>query len=220
MSETIRVLVVDDQALVREGIASLLKIQPGIEVVGTAEDGHQAVSLTTEYLPDLVLMDIRMPGMDGIDAAKAILGDREDIKILMLTTLEDEEYIVKSLSAGACGYLLKDIPASDLAQAIRLAHKGIYQLAPTVAGKLVQFQEEKGRQVVQDEVRERIADLTPRELDVLRLIGTGATNREIADTLYLSEGTVKNVVSNIFGKLGVHDRVQAAIAAIRGGLVE
>jgi DNA-binding NarL/FixJ family response regulator len=220
MSETIRVLVVDDQALVREGIASLLKIQPGIEVVGTAEDGHQAVSLTTEYLPDLVLMDIRMPGMDGIDAAKAILGDREDIKILMLTTLEDEEYIVKSLSAGACGYLLKDIPASDLAQAIRLAHKGIYQLAPTVAGKLVQFQEEKGRQVVQDEVRERIADLTPRELDVLRLIGTGAINREIADTLYLSEGTVKNVVSNIFGKLGVHDRVQAAIAAIRGGLVE
>jgi DNA-binding NarL/FixJ family response regulator len=220
MSETIRVLVVDDQALVREGIASLLKIQPGIEVVGTAEDGRQAVALTTEYLPDLVLMDIRMPGMDGIDAAKAILGDREDIKILMLTTLEDEEYIVKSLSAGACGYLLKDIPASDLAQAIRLAHKGIYQLAPTVAGKLVQFQEEKGRQVVQDEVRERIADLTPRELDVLRLIGTGATNREIADTLYLSEGTVKNVVSNIFGKLGVHDRVQAAIAAIRGGLVE
>ncbi len=218
MSEKVKVLVVDDQALVREGIASLLVIQPGIDVVATAEDGRQAVELAREYMPDLVLMDIKMPVMDGIAAAEAILKDSPQIKILMLTTLEDDEYIVKSLKAGACGYLLKDILAPDLAQAIHLAYRGIHQLAPSIAGKLLNLRDTPSKPKGQDDDAERIADLTPRELDVLRLIATGATNREIAGMLYLSEGTVKNIVSSIFTCLGIHDRVQAAVIALRNGL--
>lgn len=219
MAEKIKVLVVDDQALVREGIASLLMIQEGIEVMGTAEDGRQAVDMVSEQPPDMVLMDIRMPVMDGIEATQAILRQHPQVRVLMLTTLQDEQNIVKSLKAGACGYLLKDILAADLAQAIRMAHKGIHQLAPSVAGALVEMKD-VGKPRGKNEYSQRIAGLTPRELDVLRLIGGGASNREIAAALYLSEGTVKNVVSNIFASLGVSDRVQAAIVAIRGGLVE
>lgn len=158
--------------------------------------------------------------MDGITSAEMILKDNPQIKILMLTTLEDEEYIVKSLKAGACGYLLKDILAPDLAQAIHMAHKGIYQLAPSVAGKLINLRNTPQQRHEADEAGARIADLTPRELDVLRLIAKGATNREIAGMLYLSEGTVKNIVSSIFTCLGIHDRVQAAVIALRNGLGE
>ena len=218
MEQAIKVLVVDDQALVREGIASLLVLQPGIAVCGTAEDGLQAEKLAEEKLPDVILMDIKMPGMDGIETTRRILAKMPQVRVLMLTTLEDDEYIVKSLKVGAVGYLLKDILAADLAQAVRMASRGIYQLAPSVAGRLIQLSgEPEKRAAVSDEYTARIAQLTPRERDVLKLLAGGATNREIAATLYLSEGTVKNIVSNIFTRLGIEDRVAAAIA-IRHGL--
>jgi DNA-binding NarL/FixJ family response regulator len=218
MEQKVNVLVVDDQALVREGIASLLAIQPGIHVSGTAEDGKQALEQVKQQIPDVVLMDIKMPVMDGIEASRLILKENPQIKILMLTTLEDEEYIVKSLKLGASGYLLKDILAAELAQAIHLAYKGVHQLSPSISGKLVELQALPEKEQIKDEYNERLAELTPREMDVLRLIARGFTNREIASELYLSEGTVKNIVSSIFNCLGIHDRVQAAIIAIRHGL--
>lgn len=216
--ETIKLLIVDDQALVREGIASLLSIQPGIDIIGTAENGMQAIQFFNNNRPDVVLMDIRMPVMDGIMAMQKILSMNPSQIVLMLTTLEDDEYIVKSLKSGAKGYLLKDMDAKDLAEAIRLAFHGVFQLAHSVAGRLVNLSDERGKSNSQENYAEDIADLTPRELDVLKLIATGATNKEIAQTLFLSEGTVKNIVSNIFSCLGTRDRVQAAIIAIRNGL--
>ena len=218
MEDTVKVMVVDDQALVREGIASLLAIQPGIKVAGTAQDGAQALEIFSEIGPDVILMDIRMPVMDGIEAAGKILSKQPEMIILMLTTLEDDEYIVKSLKAGAVGYLLKDMLAGDLAQAIRMAYRGVFQLSPSIAGNLIRLTDARQKPVREDEYTDRIAELTPRELDVLKLIATGATNREIAQALFLSEGTVKNIVSRIFSCLGVNDRVQAAVIAIHQGL--
>jgi len=218
MDEPIRVIVVDDQALVRDGIASLLAIQPGLEVVTTADDGHQAIEKVKNFSPDVILMDIRMPVMDGIEASRRILSEMPGVKILMLTTLEDEEYIVKSLKTGAVGYLLKDMLAADLAQAVRMAYRGVFQLAPSVAGKLVRLSDYQQKPVPNDEYGELIARLTPREMDVLKLIASGANNQEIAQKLFLSPGTVKNIISNIFSTLGVQDRVQAAVIAIRHGL--
>ena len=214
----LRVLVVDDQQLIREGIAAVLNIQEGISVVGTATNGEEAVAQAEALAPDLILMDVRMPVMDGIEATERVRHRLPDCQVVMLTTFDDDEYIVRSLRAGACGYLLKDIPAGDLAQAVRLAHSGIYQLAPEVAGKLVgAFEEASAR----TEAAERIKnDLTKRELEVLRLLSTGATNAEIAEQLVVSEGTVKNHVSNILGRLGLRDRTQAAIYAIENNLFD
>ncbi len=219
MEPPVKVLVVDDQSLIREGIASLLALQPGIEVVATAEDGLAAEALAAEKAPDVILMDIKMPGQDGIETTRRILAAIPSVRVLMLTTLEDDEYIVKSLNAGAVGYLLKDILAADLAQAVRMASRGIFQLAPTVAGRLIQLSAASGKRTAAgDEYADRVAALTPRERDVLKLLSSGSTNREIAAELFLSEGTVKNVVSSIFTRLGIDDRVQAAAIAIRNGL--
>ncbi len=211
----IRVLIVDDQQLVREGIASLLDIQEGVSVIGTAADGQQAVNQAAKQRPDVILMDIRMPKMDGIQATERIQVILPDCKILMLTTFDDEEYIVRSLRAGANGYLLKDIPVAELAQAVRLTYAGISQLAPSIAGMLI----DRLTPASSDQRPEDIpTSLTDRELQVLRLLGTGASNKEIAQELYLSEGTVKNHVSSILSQLGLRDRVQAALYAIRHGL--
>lgn len=219
MVDNINVLVVDDQALVRDGIASLLDIQQGICVIGVAENGHEAVQLAADILPDVILMDINMPVMDGIEATEKILEKQENTTILMLTTMDEEENIVRSLKAGAAGYLLKDILAEDLAQAVRLAYSGVHQFSPSIAGKLVDLSGNMSQiKTGGDEYSDRIADLTPRELDVLKLIATGASNREIAQTLYLSEGTVKNIISRIFSCFGIRDRVQAAVIAIHNGL--
>jgi len=217
----VTVLVVDDQRLVREGIASLLDIQDGIRVVGQAVNGQEALEKALALCPDVILMDVRMPVMDGIVATAQIHRQLPGCQVIMLTTFDDEEYIVKSLRAGAVGYLLKDIPASQLARAVQLAHAGIYQLEPSVAGKLVGMLDG-----VRSERAQTIAppplegDLTERELEVLRLIGTGATNREIADRLVVSEGTVKNHVSSILGRLGLRDRTQAALYAHEHGLTQ
>lgn len=217
--ETVTVLVADDQRLVREGIASLLDIQAGISVVGEAVNGQEAIEKALSLRPDVILMDVRMPVVDGIVATGQIHRQLPNCQVIMLTTFDDEEYIVKSLRAGAVGYLLKDIPASQLARAVQLAHSGIYQLEPSVAGKLVGMLGDAGpdRKSAAPSLPADI-DLTERELEVLRLIGTGATNREIADRLVVSEGTVKNHVSNILSRLGLRDRTQAALYAHQHGL--
>jgi DNA-binding NarL/FixJ family response regulator len=218
-TRAVTVLVVDDQRLVREGIASLLDIQEGISVVGEAVNGQEAIEKALALCPDVILMDVRMPVMDGIVATAQIHRQLPDCQVIMLTTFDDEEYIVKSLRAGAVGYLLKDIPASQLARAAQLAHSGIYQLEPSVAGKLVGMLSGTNlERTPATTVLPADTDLTERELEVLRLIGTGATNREIADRLVVSEGTVKNHVSNILSRLGLRDRTQAALYAHKHGL--
>jgi DNA-binding NarL/FixJ family response regulator len=206
MSPDIRVLVVDDQRLIRDGIASLLSIEPGLLVVGTAGDGRAALDLVEQVQPDVVLMDVRMPTMDGVAATEELRRRFPSCRVLMLTTFDDEEYVVRALRAGAGGYLLKDVPAADLAQAIRLAHAGVDQHDPAVVSRLV-------RALDRATPAAPAVALTARELDVLRLIARGATNREIAGRLYVSEGTVKNHVSSILSRLGLRDRTQAALYA-------
>ncbi len=228
--QAVKVLVVDDQQLMRDGISSLLSIQDGIEVIGTAVNGQEAIEQALALTPDVILMDVRMPVMNGITATEQIRRQLPTCQVLMLTTFDDEEDIVKALIAGANGYLLKDIPAQDLAQAVRLAHRGIYQIEPSIAGKLVGVlikqtgsgpvspaaptKKENSAQTVAAQF-----DLTEREMEVLQLIATGATNREIAEELVVSEGTVKNHVSNILSRLGLRDRTQAAIFARENNLL-
>jgi DNA-binding NarL/FixJ family response regulator len=202
----VRVLVVDDQELVREGIASLLSIQPGVTVVGTAADGTQAVTAVLEARPDVVLMDVRMPGMDGVAATAALARQAPACKVVMLTTFDDDEYVVQALKAGAVGYLLKNLPAAELAHAVRLASAGVTRLASSITPRLVSALPHPDA-------------LNPREAEVLRLIAAGSTNKEIASRLYLSEGTVKNHVSSILSRLGLRDRTQAALYAREQGLV-
>jgi DNA-binding NarL/FixJ family response regulator len=202
---SVRVLVVDDQRLVREGIASLLDIQPGISVVGMAATGKEAIERTLTLAPDVVLMDVRMPEMDGVDAVAVLRRQVPDCRVVMLTTFDDEEYVVQALRAGAAGYLLKDLPAAELAEAVRLAHAGVTQLDRAAA-----------RHVTAALAVHKPAPvdlLTSREAEVLRMVAAGATNREIAARLYLSEGTVKNHISRILSRLGLRDRTQAAIYA-------
>jgi len=217
----VTVLVVDDQRLVREGISSLLEIQEGIHVLSTATDGQQAVEQALALVPDVILMDVRMPVMDGIEATLEIQQKLPNCRVLMLKTFNDDDYIVKSLLAGASGYLLKDMPAINLAQAVKLTHAGIYQLDETVAGKLLNAVTPGAARQPEPVKRARdLADLTKRETEVLELIATGATNREIAEQLVVSEGTIKNHVSNILSRLGLRDRIQAAIYAYEHGLVD
>jgi DNA-binding NarL/FixJ family response regulator len=182
VTEPIRVLVVDDQPLVREGIASLLALADGVAVVGTAADGAQALALAEQTRPDVVLMDVRMPTVDGVAAAHALRRLLPSARVLMLTTFDDEQYVLDSLRAGAAGYLLKDLPAAELARAVRLAHAGVDQHNPAVVGRLLAALDRRGApDAAQPEV-----PLTPREQDVLRLIAAGASNREIARRLHLT----------------------------------
>lgn len=195
-------LVVDDQRLVREGIASLLDIQPGVEVVGTARNGREALAQAAALTPDVVLMDVRMPGMDGVEATAVLTRTTPTCRVVMLTTFDDEEYVVQALRAGAAGYLLKDLPAAELAEAVRLAHAGVTQLDRAATEHVTAALASRSPTA-----------LTARETEVLRLIAVGATNREIATRLYLSEGTVKNHISRILSRLGLRDRTQAALYA-------
>jgi DNA-binding NarL/FixJ family response regulator len=217
MKDTINILLVDDQQLIRDGISALLALQEGIAIVGSVSDGQEAVDFVGGNHVDVVLMDIRMPQMDGITATRLIKQDHPEILVIMLTTFDDEEYIIRSLQAGACGYLLKDIPTQELAQAVRLAYNGIFQLSSTAIGKLVDEELFKlpGEPERDDSF---LANLTDREIEILDLIATGATNKEIADQLYISIGTVKNHVSRILAGINARDRVAAAIVAIRHGL--
>ncbi|NUT49715.1 MAG: response regulator transcription factor [Saccharothrix sp.] len=205
----VRVIVVDDQQLIREGIAALLGLQPGVTVVGTAGDGRAAVELAVTEDPDVALMDVRMPVLDGIDALAVLRRRAPRTKVVMLTTFDDEQYVVRALKEGASGYLLKDRPAAELAAAVRLAHSGVVQFDPAAAARLASALGPR---------RQADHGLTDREIDVLRLLATGATNREIAGRLHLGEGTVKNHVSRILDRLGLRDRTQAAVYARDRGI--
>jgi DNA-binding NarL/FixJ family response regulator len=219
----VRVLVADDQQLIREGIASLLGIQPGIDVVGTARDGREAIEQALALQPDVVLMDVRMPECDGTQATARIRRDLPACHVVMLTTFDDEEYVVQALRAGAVGYLLKDLPAAELASAVRLAHAGIAQFdaqaTERLASALARHQAPVPADIAGTAPGQPGQPLTAREVDVLRLVARGATNREIAAQLFLSEGTVKNHISRILARLGLRDRTHAAIYARDHGLL-
>jgi DNA-binding NarL/FixJ family response regulator len=219
-SSLIRVLIVDDQRLMRDGIASLLSIQEGVEVVGTAADGQEALEQARSLRPDVILMDVRMPVMGGVAATAAVRREFPECQVLMLTTFDDEAYIVDALRAGAAGYLLKDLPAPALAQAIHAAHQRIYQLDPSVVRKMVAAVTNASSSPTPTPQPTRAdTDLSEREIEVVRLIARGATNREIAEALIISEGTVKNHISNILSRLGLRDRTQVAIYARDQGLL-
>lgn len=208
----IKVLLVDDQSLIRQGLRALLELEPDLEIVGEAENGEQAINLVAEFQPDVVLLDIRMPIMDGVAATQEIQKRFAKTKILVLTTFDDDEYVSAALQNGAMGYLLKDTPSEELAVAIRAVYKGYTQLGPGIVKKLL-TQFSNGIITQSPPVPSTLAELTPREKEVLRLIATGASNREIAQQLYISEGTVKNHVTNILNRLNLRDRTQAAIWA-------
>ncbi|NMB60771.1 MAG: response regulator transcription factor [Chloroflexi bacterium] len=214
MSDQIKVLIVDDQQLVRDGIKALLEIKDDFSIVGTAADGQQALEQLQKTPADVVLMDIRMPGLGGIDATRQIRQSNKDIRIIMLTTFNNDDYIVKAIKAGANGYLLKDIPKDDLAEAIRLAFRGVSQFSSDTIGMLVE------RNLLRDnngssEPDEELDLLNEKEYEILCMIAEGYSNREIAEELFFTEGTVKNYVSKILNTLHLRDRVQAAIYAVQ-----
>lgn len=217
---TTSVLLVDDQPLLRTGFRMILSAEPDLAVVGEASNGEAAVELARKLKPDVVLMDIRMPGMDGIQATRALAGPgvEEPIKVLMLTTFGLDEYVVESLRAGASGFLLKDAPPEDLVEAIRVVAAGEALLAPSVTRRLLDRVASKLPPTHEDAIPV-LSELTERELEVLKLVARGLSNAEIAEKLVLSETTVKTHVSRVLAKLDLRDRVQAVILAYETGLV-
>jgi DNA-binding NarL/FixJ family response regulator len=208
----IRLVLVDDQDLIRRGMRALLKSDPDLELLGEAADGQTALQVVAQLQPDVVLMDIRMPGMDGVAATRAISQTHPQVKVLILTTFDDQDYVQQALAAGAVGYLLKDTPFEELTQAIRLVEKGYTQLSPGLITKMLAATPPPTQTLNQPEL-ELLSELTPRERDILQRIAQGANNREIAEQLFLSEKTVRNHVSNLLSRLGLRDRTQAAIYA-------
>jgi DNA-binding NarL/FixJ family response regulator len=215
---TIRVAVVDDQALVRRGFAMVLHPQPDIEVVAEAGTGLEAIDATREHRPDVVLMDIRMPEMDGLAATAAILDEAEwALKVIILTTFDPDEYVYRALQAGASGFILKDIPPEDLAPAIRTVADGGALLDPSITQRLIgRFAESLATDTA---TAQRLETLTDREREVLAELGKGSSNAEITETLYIGAATVKSHVSNILTKLGLRDRAQAVVFAYESGLI-
>src|SRR5919202_2500290 len=207
----IRVLIVDDHGVVREGLRAYLELESDIQVVGEARDGKEGVRRAQELRPDVVLMDLMMPHMDGVAATAAIKQERPETHVIILTSFLDDDRVVPAIKAGATSYLLKDVAAPDLARAIRGARAGQAQLHPEVARRLMQT-------VTTPRKIEAVTQLTDREREVLRLLAEGRSNKEIARSLIVSERTVKGHVSNILGKLGLQDRTQAALYAVRHGL--
>ena len=213
---TIRLLICDDQAIVCEGLRAILEGVRQIEVVGVATNGVEAIELTRTTQPELVLMDLKMPRMNGLQATKAICEQFPAVRILVLTTYAEDEWVIDAIRAGAAGYVLKDTPQEELLKAIMETMKGWSHIDPQVAGKLLKHVADQPDRVVPGQ--KLISQLSERE--VLGLLASGLSNTDIAQTLFLSDGTVKNYVSIIFSKLGVADRTQAAILAIRAGLVK
>ena len=211
----IRVLIADDQALVRGGLRSILLADGGIDVVAEAANGAEAIDLTRRHAPDVVLMDLRMPVVDGIEATRVITGSSA-AKVIVVTTFDTDEYIYGALQAGATGFILKDDPAESLAGAIRTAHSGMALLTPVVTRRII---DEFVRRAPADEKAKAFQSLTSRELDVLKAVARGLSNAEVASALFLGEATVKTHVTSILAKLGVRDRVQAVVFAYEHGLV-
>lgn len=217
-TEPIHVLIVDDQRLMRDGLRLLLELEDGMEVVGEAGNGAEALEKYAELSPDVVLMDIRMPVMDGVEAIRQLHATTPDARVIILTTFDDDAHVFDGLRAGALGYLLKDVSADELCSAIRKVADGGALIDPSVTRKVVaEFMRMPDRPSPQNNPLDE--PLSDRELEVLRLLAHGHTNREIAESLHLAEGTVKNYVSNILGKIGARDRTQAALQAKTLGLL-
>jgi len=219
MTKKIRVLITDDHRVVREGLSAILETKEEIEIVGEASDGGEAVEKARELLPDVIVMDVSMPGMNGVEATKIIKKELPQIGIIALTMYEDQRYIFDLVRAGATGYLLKDSDSTEILAAIRAVSKGESLIHPSVASKILAeftlLAEGKGKKNSSLEY-----DLTEREISVLRLVADGKTNKDIANVLDLSEKTVKNHVRNIFHKLHIYTRTQAAVLAIRKGIID
>lgn len=213
---TIRVLLVDDQALFREGLNTLLSVHPDIEVVGEASNGEEALAAAQELKPNVVLMDLRMPVLDGVAATRQLRQRQPESQIIILTTFDDDEDVFEGLRAGAAGYLLKDVSSAKLVEAIKAAAQGESFLQPSVAAKvLAEFTRlTREKPPAAASANEQLVEpLSERELEILRSVATGASNKEIADLLFIAEGTVKNHLTNILGKLNVRDRTQAVLKA-------
>jgi NarL family two-component system response regulator LiaR len=211
---SIRVLLVDDHAVVREGLRTFLDLQDGLDVVGEAEDGEQAVSEAERLRPDVILMDLVMPNLDGVGAMRALRERLPDARVIVLTSFADDERLLPAIQAGAAGYLLKNVQPKELARAVRAAHAGEALLDPLVAARLVEEIAHPSQRAEPD-----AQHLTPREREVLELLGGGLSNKRIALELGVSEKTVKAHVGHLLAKLGVADRTQAALYAVRAGLV-
>jgi len=214
----VRVLLVDDQALFREALGTLLAVREEIAVVGEAADGHQALRQAAALTPDVVLMDLRMPVLDGIAATKRLQVDQPDVRVLALTTFDDDEEVFAALRAGAVGYLLKDVSSERLVEAVLAAARGESVLEPSVAAKVVARFAQLDDSAAPT-AQPLVVALTGRELEVVRLLADGRSNREIAAALFLAEGTVKNHVTNVLAKLEARDRTQAALRARALGLL-
>ncbi len=218
MNHPIRILLVDDQALFREGLNTLLSVQPDFEVVGEASNGEEALRLAAQLQPHVVLMDLRMPVLDGVTATRRLRTLLPDCRVLVLTTFDDDEFVFDGLRAGAVGYLLKDVSSDKLFEALRAAARGEYFLLPSITAKVI---EEFARvsPVARVPVEPLVDPLSAREIEILRLVATGASNKEIAEMLVIAEGTVKNHLTNILAKLSAKDRLQAVLKARELGLL-
>jgi DNA-binding NarL/FixJ family response regulator len=218
MNQVIKVLLVDDQALFREGLRTLLEVQPDIQVVGEGANGEEALRLAVTHQPEVVLMDLRMPVMDGVTATKRLRSLFPSIRVIVLTTFDDDETVFDGLRAGAVGYLLKDVTSEKLYEAIRAASRGEYFMQPSITAKVMS---EFTRMARNPRVppKELAVDLSARELEVLRQVATGASNKEIADELVIAEGTVKNHLTSILSKLDARDRMQAVLKAREYGII-
>jgi DNA-binding NarL/FixJ family response regulator len=215
---TVTVVLADDQALVRRGFRLILETEPGIQVVAEAEDGQQAIDAVRHHHPAVVLMDIQMPGLDGLEATRRILGEAGNVtRVLILTTFERDDYVFEALQIGASGFLLKTAPPEDLITAIRVVAEGEALLSPSVTRRVIQEVTRRQRRVPRSPDLDR---LTQRELEVLHLVAEGLSNAEIATRLYLSEATIKTHTSNVLAKLGLRERVQAVVFAYKQGIIE
>ncbi len=218
MSNTIKIVIADDQRLMREGLKTILDLEEDMEVLGTAGNGKEALELCRRLTPDVVLMDIRMPEMDGVEATKLISAEGLATRVIVVTTFDDDELIIKALKAGAKTYLLKDLPSEKLLGAIRATFNGDIVLQPEIAAKLVEKASGAGSSAEEQTDGYKTEALTRREKEILALMVEGLSNSDIAARLFLSEGTVKNQVSVIYGKLGTSDRTQAVLLALKYNL--
>lgn len=217
--EKIRILIADDQSLIRDGLKLILEMEMDMEVVGLASNGDEAWELAGKLNPDVVLMDVRMPVCDGVIGTRRICQSYPGTKVIILTTFSDDQYIFEALKSGARGYLLKDVNSDELADSIRAVAKGGILIHPDVAEKMLKGLNLSKQKGSDDELFKNEGDLTVREIDIVKLIGRGRSNREISLELYISEGTVKNHITNILGKLSLRDRTQIALYAAQNKLI-
>ncbi len=218
MIKKIKLLIVDDQELFREGLQTLLSVQRDFEVVNQVNSGEEAILSTTKHSPDVILMDLRMPGIGGVEATRRILQQHPGIKVIVLTTFDEDDLVFNALHAGAVGYLLKDVSPEKLFEAIRSAHKGEYYLLPSITAK-VMAEFTRLPRTPKIEISDQIENLSRREVEILKMVATGMSNKEIASSLVIAEGTVKNHLTSIFNKLDARDRMHAVLIGKELGLI-